>query len=389
MLSVWDHFFADKNLPEKVQRIRYGNMASIVGIIVNLLLSGFKLMVGIIAGSVAVIGDAINNLFDAASAVVSLITFRIIAKPADESHPFGHARFEYIASSIIAVLIIYVAITLFRESLERILHPSSIHLDTLQYFILSASIMIKLGLHLFYRRIGTKIASQLMLANATDALMDSLATGAIMIAVTLSPILHLPLDGPMGILIALVIVKQGWDILTATYDHLIGATPSRKAVDFLRTKLLSYDGVLGIHDMIIHEYGPNQLFVTVHVEVDARRDVLESHELIDRIERDITEAGFQITVHMDPLVIDDPRTNQIRHSIIEIIRHDHPDFSIHDFRIIDRSDGLNLIFDILIPVDYPQADAQVKRELIDLIRAKHKNFNPVITIDRDYLKNLE
>jgi len=389
MLKLIERLFIDKTAPESVQRTRYGNIAGVIGIAVNLLLCGFKLAVGLLAGSVAIVGDAINNLFDAASSIIALITFKIIAKPADEAHPFGHARFEYISSSIIAMLILYVAISLFRESADKILRPEAVILDSVQYVILGASILIKFALHRLYKHIGGRIDSELILANATDALTDILATSAILLSVALAPLLNFPLDGPMGLVVSVIIAKQGWDILMSTYNHLMGSTPLRKDVDYLRDKLLSYEGVLGIHDMIIHEYGPNQLFVTVHVEVDAHRDVLESHDMIDRIERDIEAEGTRITVHMDPLVTDDPRTNHIRNQLIETIRSAYPDFSVHDFRIVDRLDSLNLIFDVLIPVDYPQDDRTVKRELIEYINSRYEQYNLVITVDRDYLESLE
>lgn len=386
MTDLLISIFIDDNASQDQQRKEYGNLSSIVGIIVNILLAGLKIFISFVAGSIAIFGDGMNNLFDSGSAIISLITFQITSKPADEDHPFGHARFEYISSSLVALLIIYVAITLFSDSIGKIQNPTSTDLGALGIILILVSIIFKFWLYLFYTKIGNRINSGLILANATDSISDVLSTGIILIALVLSPIIGINLDGPMGILVSIFIFKSGIDILAQTFNHLVGTKPDADTVENLEEFIESYQGVLGTHDIVVHDYGPGNKFVTIHIEVDASVDVMESHELMDRIERDMKdEKGVALTAHMDPVELDNPRSNELKEVITKMVKDYNPTYSIHDFRIVDSGDWTNVVFDILVPTGEKKTNEQIEDEISKKITTERPDLKPVLQIDRDYI----
>lgn len=386
MTDLLIKFFIDPKSTKSRMRKQYGNLSSLVGILVNILLAAGKMVIGALSGSIAILGDGINNLFDSGSAIISLISFQIASKPADAKHPFGHARFEYISSSLVAMLILYVAITLFRESVNKIIKPQDFQLEAVGILVLIISMLIKFWLYRFYKKIGNRINSDLILANATDSISDVLATGAILVALVLSPIVGINLDGPMGLVVSLIIFRSAIEILSETFNHLMGNAPSREEVKALEEVLLSYEGILGVHDMIIHDYGPGRKFVTVHLEVDARVDIIDSHELIDRIERDVEkEEGFQLTIHMDPLLTDDSKTNRLKEFTQRLVEEIDENYSVHDFRIIHSDRSTNLVFDVLVPASDKESDREIEEKIRKRIAREDAGLLPVIEIDRDYL----
>lgn len=374
----------------ETQRHQYGRFSSIVGIILNLFLALSKIAVGLLSGAVSILGDGINNLSDAGSSILTLFSFIIASKPADAQHPFGHARIEYIASSAVAIVIAQIGLSLLMESVDKTLHPQVLPVSGLIVGTLLVSIIVKGWLYLFYEKMANRIQSELLHATAADSFSDVLATSSVLLALILGAIFEIGLDGPMGIVVSILLFRAAYGILRNTFDHLLGRPPHRNEVDRLREELLSYDGVLGVHDMIIHDYGPGHQFVTVHVEVDARVDVLISHAMIDQIERDIRQKeGVQLTIHMDPLILDDPRTNEVRDEINALISSENPDYSIHDFRLLESYRSLNLVFDLLIPAAEKKSEQDVEQEIRERIEARFPTYHVVLTVDRDFLYSTE
>lgn len=382
--------FVDKNADGAEKRKQYGNLSSIVGIVLNILLSLSKISIGILSSSIAIMGDGINNFSDSGSAIISLISFHIASKPADKDHPFGHARFEYISSSLVAMFILYFSINLFQNSISKILTPDESEISYIAYLVLTISIASKTWLYLFYKKIAKAIDSGLIMANADDSFADILSSTSILISLIISEFVHVNLDGYMGLVVSIIIFKSAFDILKTTFNHLMGAMPDPDIIKNLERYLLSYDGVLGMHDLIIHDYGPGRTFVTVHIEVDAEKSVLESHALIDKIERDLKEdEGILLTIHMDPLEINDPKTNRLFSKIKDLVREINPHYSIHDFRVVDSGDYTNVVFDVLVPAEIKRSDDDIELEIVDTIKRRYPDLVPVITIDRDFIDALE
>lgn len=366
------------------RRQEVGRKGSLLGIVANAALAGTKMVIGLISGALSIFGDGVNNLFDALSSFVSLLSFYLAEKPEDREHPFGHARVEYMGSFFIAIMILYVAISLFLEGIKRIVNPVPVQFSALQLILLLLSIGVKLAMAFLYTRWGKRYHSNVFLATAADAKSDILATSAILLALILSPVVGFSLDGPFTLVVAVLIGKNGIDILRANYDALLGKAPDARFVDTLTKSLLSFPGVLGIHDMIVHDYGPGNRFVTVHVEVDGRKSAIESHELVDRIERRIAEEyQLEITIHMDPL---QPRTHEVRameKRIRQLVQEHDERFSIHDFRLVTQAKGRNILFDVLIPWDKTINTEELKCVLEEQIHSLYSEDEVLITIDRD------
>ncbi|MBY0584025.1 cation diffusion facilitator family transporter [Murdochiella sp. Marseille-P8839] len=366
------------------RRQEVGRKGSLLGIVANAALAGTKMVIGLISGALSIFGDGVNNLFDALSSFVSLLSFYLAEKPEDREHPFGHARVEYMGSFFIAIMILYVAISLFLEGIKRIVNPVPVQFSTLQLILLLLSIGVKLAMAFLYSRWGKRYHSNVFLATAADAKSDILATSAILLALILSPVVGFSLDGPFTVVVAVLIGKNGIDILRANYDALLGKAPDARFVDALTKSLLSFPGVLGIHDMIVHDYGPGNRFVTVHVEVDGRKSAIESHELVDRIERRIAEEyQLEITIHMDPL---QPRTHEVQameKRIRQLVQEHDERFSIHDFRLVTQAKGRNILFDVLIPWDKTINTEELKSVLEEQIHSLYPEDEVLITIDRD------
>ena len=374
------------NIGSPEVRRAYGTLASVVGIIVNLLLATGKIAVGLLFGAISLAGDGINNLSDAGSQIISFISFKMAAKPADRDHPFGHARIEYVASMIVSFFIMLVGFNLFRESLEKILDDGQVTNDSniwLMVGVLAVSILFKLWLVLFNRRIAKKIDSSVMRATAADSMSDAGASTAVLIAMLIFKFTGVDIDGYMGILVAVVIFIAGIKILNDTKNAILGEAPSEEIIERIKAVIAEYPDALGIHDMVVHSYGPGRTMATLHIEVDGSKCVFESHDMIDLIERRLyEECSVQASIHMDPIVADDEEVNKMRALVIEKVKSIDSRFDIHDFRFVKGVTHTNLIFDVYVPFEIKESDDQVKKVIADKIFEIDKSYFTVVTVDR-------
>ena len=375
-----------ENIGSPEVRRSYGTLASVVGIIVNILLAAGKIAVGLLFGAISLAGDGINNLSDAGSQIISFISFKMAAKPADRDHPFGHARIEYVASMIVSFFVMLVGFNLFRESIEKILDDGQVTDGSnvwLMVGVLTVSILFKLWLVLFNRRIAKKIDSAVMRATAADSLSDAGARTAVLIAMLIFKFTGVDIDGYMGIAVAVVIFIAGIKILNDTKNSILGEAPSEEIVEKIRAVVAEYPDALGIHDMIVHSYGPGRTMATLHIEVDGSKCVFESHDMIDLIERRLyEECSVQASIHMDPIVADDEEVNKMRALVIDKVKSIDERLDIHDFRFVRGVTHTNLIFDVYVPFEIKQSDDDVKKAIADKIFEIDKNYFTVVTIDR-------
>lgn len=376
-----------ENIHDSKVREQYGRVTSITGIACNIFLFTAKFTAGTLFHSVAIVADAVNNLSDAGSSVVSLVSFKLSSRPADEEHPFGHERFEYIASLAVAFLVLLVGLELARTSVDKIMHPDPIVFSMLSVTVLIVSILVKLWMYSYNRKIARRIDSSMMQATAADSISDVMATGAVLAATILSPLVHVQLDGYMGVIVALFILYTGYGIVRSTIDQLLGQAPSEDQVKMISNTLKKYDGVLGYHDLVIHSYGPNRCFATVHVEVNSKEDVLISHDMIDNIERDFAENHhMNVVIHLDPIVLDDEEVNAMRDQVRTIIQNINEVLTMHDFRMVVGETHTNLIFDVVVPQRFPLTDIQLHQQIDEKLHKINQQYRTVITFDRTYTK---
>ena len=366
-------------------RTAYGKLSGKVGIFCNTLLFAGKFFVGTIAGSVSITADAVNNLSDAASSIISLIGFKMAEKPADEDHPYGHARYEYLSGLTVAVMIILIGFELFKSSLNKVLHPSAVDFSWVAVGVLICSILIELWMALFNRSMGKKINSQALEATAADSRNDVVSTGAVLAATIISHFCSVELDGYMGIAVAVFILYSGMGLVKDTLDPLLGKAPDPEFVDYIQNKIMSYKGVLGTHDLMIHDYGPGRQFASVHVEMAAEDNVLESHDVIDNIERDfLKNDGLNLIVHFDPIVTGDDTVNDLRCWLMEKVKTIDKNLSIHDMRIVPGTSHTNLIFDCVMPHSLNMTPSELKSKIRNLVNEEYPNYYSVMTIDSCY-----
>ena len=378
-LFVTDH----QNTSDPRVRRRYGTMVSIVGIVLNLLLAAGKFTAGLLFGAISIQADAVNNLSDAGSQIISLVSFRIAARPADRAHPFGHARIEYVASMIVSFIILVVGWELLSESFSKVLNPVSTLFSWVSVAVLAVSVLAKLWLFLFNRKVGKKINSSVMRATATDSLSDAGATLAVLIATLIYKFTGLDIDAYMGILVALLILWGGVKILNETKNSILGEGPSEETVSEIQSVVNQYEGVLGIHDLVVHNYGPGRIMASLHVEVDGKVDIFKSHDMIDQIERRLrTQCGIEATIHMDPIVTDDPQVDHLHALALESVRQIDERLKIHDFRIVPGHTHTNLIFDVQAPFELSMSDEELRRALSEKIQAAEPQCFAVVTVDR-------
>lgn len=382
LLVKW--FIKDnQNIQNSKVRENYGKLGGIVGIIINCLLFAGKFLVGTLFQSVSIVADAVNNLSDAGSSVISLVSFKLSNKPADRKHPFGHARMEYIASLVVAFLILMLGFELVRSSVDKIFRPDAIRFSYITVAVLVISIFAKLWLYLFNRKLGKKIDSTVMQATAADSLSDVAATSGVLISTIVSPLLHFQLDGYMGVAVAVFIIISGINILRDTMDHLLGQAPDAAFIESVNSYIMKYDGILGTHDLMVHSYGPQRCFASVHAEVDAGEDILKSHDIIDNIERDIeTDMGIHLVIHLDPIVTGDETVNELRDFTQKIVKKIDPVLSIHDFRVVIGNTHSNLIFDIVVPFEFSMGDDEIISAVKEKIAQRDQTLYAVITLDR-------
>ena len=366
-------------------RASYGKLSGKVGIFCNAFLFAVKFIMGTISGSVSITADAVNNLSDAASSVISLIGFKMAEKPADEDHPYGHARHEYLSGLTVAVMIILIGFELFKTSFDKVIHPSTVDFSIVLVIVLAVSILIKLWMAFFNKSLGKKINSSALEATAADSRNDVISTSAVLVAAVISYFFKINLDGYMGIAVAVFILYSGIGLVKDTLDPLLGKAPEPELVDYIQKKILSYDGVLGTHDLMIHDYGPGRKFASVHVEMAAEGDVLKSHDVIDNIERDfLSKDNLNIIVHYDPIVTKDDIVNDFRSWLMEQVKSIDPHLSIHDLRIVPGNSHTNLVFDCVMPHCINMSPSELKAEIRRLVNIKYPNYYCIITIDSSY-----
>ena len=367
-------------------RARYGTMVAVVCILANILLSVGKFLVGLLLGSIAITADAVNNLSDAGSSLVGLVSFRISAKPADRDHPFGHARIEYVASMIVSFLILLVGFELFRSSIEKIASPTppDDRYIVASVFVLAMSVLVKLWMALLNRRIGRRIDSAVMRATAADCLFDCISTLAVLLSTALYALFGWDfLDGWFGLGVSLLIFYAGIRVLNDTKNSILGEKPVDGTVEDIRRIVFSYPEALGIHDMLVHSYGPGHTIVSLHVEVDGARDFFEIHDVIDNIERRLSEElAIQCTIHADPIVVGDPEVDRLRAETAAIAVAIHPEIRVHDFRFVRGVTHSNLIFDIAVPFECSESDDSLRAAITAEIQKKNPHYLTVITVDR-------
>ena len=324
-----------QNTADPAVREKYGNLAGIVGIICNVLLFAGKLLAGTLCGSVSVTADAVNNLSDASSSLVTLLGFRLAARPADEKHPYGHARMEYLSGLAVAVMILVIGVELVKSSVQKILHPEAVEFSVLTAAVLTGSILLKLWMALFDRKLGRKISSAALIAAAADSRSDVIATGAVLLACVVGRLTGLMIDGWAGLLVALFILWSGVGVVKDTVDPLLGAKPDEALVRAIAYLMTSHVNILGFHDLMVHDYGPGRRFASVHAEIDYRIDPLIAHEILDEIERQAKrELHVDLVIHYDPIVTDDPEVAAVRTRVLQIMHGLDPRLSLHDFRMV-------------------------------------------------------
>ena len=374
-----------QNTKSPAVRAAYGELSGAVGICINLLLSAAKFFVGTMTGSISISADAVNNLSDAGSSVVTLVSFKLAKKPADKEHPYGHGRIEYISALIVSFLILMMGVELLKSSVDKIRNPAPVTYSTVALVILLLSIAAKLWLAYFNHRLGKRIDSAATKAVVTDSLSDTAATSVALAALLLSLVTDLPVDGWFGIAVALFIFRSGAEILKDTVGLLLGKPPEKEFFDEIAREVLSYDGIVGVHDLIIHDYGPGRSFASVHAEVPANIDIMQSHDTVDLIERDLQQKyGMLVSIHMDPVVTDDARVTELKQICQKVLLDIDERLTLHDFRMVEGPTHTNLIFDTVAPAEFPFSD----RELCDTISEKlskiDERYFTVVTVDHAF-----
>ena len=385
LTNALEKLFIDSQATSLEQRRQYGRMTSTVGIVVNVCLSALKIFFGILTGSIAILSDGINNLSDITSSVVSLLSFHITAKPADEDHPYGHARFEYISSAFVGTLIVWVGLSLGKEAIHKMIEPSELEFGLNALLVLLISIGAKVWLYFFYRSIGNKVHSELILASAEDSRADVLATSGIVIALLVYHFTHVNLDAPMALVVSVIILKSGWDVLMTAFNHIMGVPASPELIEEVRDFILSHPGIKGAHDIMVHDYGPGKKFVTAHLEVDEKQDLADAHDLAEQIAHELEDKGIQITTYIEPVSASTQAIRDLRGNIVQLIAaHYGKNFQIHYFRTIDGYDKDTILFVLSVPLAERRSNTDLKQELTQTLETTFPDFHFLVTIERNF-----
>ncbi|MGI6174069.1 MAG: cation diffusion facilitator family transporter [Christensenellales bacterium] len=372
-----------ENTSDPAVRARYGALSGVVGIVCNLLLFAGKTVVGLFSGSVSITADAINNLSDASSSIVTLGGFLLSRKPADPEHPFGHARYEYLAGLTVAMLILAIGFSLAKSSIEKLIHPTEVLFSGWLVATLAASILVKLWMMRFYGSVAEKIGSDTLLAAASDSRNDVLSTSAVLLSAILSKVTGLQLDGAMGLCVAIFILYSGYGIAKDTISPLLGQNADKELAHAIQEEALAFDPhILGLHDLMVHDYGPGQRFASAHIEIDAKEDVLKMHDILDNLERMFMEKHrIHLTVHYDPIVTDDEELNRMRDFVLDKAHEIDESITIHDFRMVRGAEHDNLVFDMVLPDALRGKECAVKSALDEKIRKEERRYYTVVTFD--------
>ena len=366
-------------------RQRYGVVSGVVGILCNALLCTAKIAAGLLTGAVSIVADGINNLSDGGSCVVSLLGFKMAGKPADDKHPFGHGRIEYVAGLIVSFIIVLMGVELAKTSLDKIFHPEEISFSWITPAVLGISLLVKLWMCFFNRKMGDKIDSAVLRATAMDSLSDVAATSAVLAGFVIGYWARVNLDGYLGVLVALFILYTGVSTAKGTLDLLLGEAPDPEFVKQIQQEVLSYPEIIGVHDLIVHNYGPGHSVVSLHAEVPCDVDILKIHDTIDNAERDLKKKfDCEVVIHMDPIITDDKETNEIHQKLSSIVRLLDSRVTIHDFRMVKGPTHTNLIFDIVVPHQFRLTDDQVVESLRQAVKALDARYEIVVNVDKAY-----
>ena len=375
------------NVTDPAVRERYGILSGAVGIVLNLLLSAGKLFAGLMTGSISITADAFNNLSDAGSSVVTLVGFKLAGQKADDGHPFGHGRMEYLAGLLVSLMILLVGVELGRSSIGKILHPEAVDFSLVSTGILAASVRERVRGGQFNGGRGRKTGPAARAATAADWISDAVATAAVLAGTLVNRFAHVNIDGWVGLAVAVFILRSGWGAAKDTINPLLGESPDPELVKQLRDLVLSHPQVVGMHDLIIHDYGPGRRLCSFHAEVPQDADILDAHDAIDHIEREIKEKfGIETTVHMDPIATADEKVNQLRRQVADLARVVEPEMTIHDFRVVRGPTHTNVIFDAVVPHKCRLTDEEVLQRLRRAVSALDPAYQAVIQIDRAYVE---
>lgn len=381
-LFIKDH----ENVTSAAVRRAYGTMCSLYGIFLNLLLFAGKYFAGVISGSVAITADAFNNLSDAGSSVVTLLGFRLAGKKPDAGHPFGHGRLEYVSGLIVAGLILLMGAELAKSSVDKILHPEAVTFSWLAAGILLASIGVKLYMYLYNRAVGKKIKSAAMSATAADSLSDTAATSAVLLAMVIGKLTDVQLDGWVGLVVALFILWSAVQAARDTISPLLGQAPDPMLVKEIESLVMAHDTVVGIHDLVVHDYGPGRCIISLHAEVPADEQVLELHDVIDNIEEELAQKlHCEAVIHMDPVVVGDPTVTALHQQVAALVKTIDPRITIHDFRMVPGQTHTNLIFDAVIPFDERLTRQQVADRIRQMVSEMEGDYRAVVKVENSYV----
>lgn len=383
-----------KNTKDANVRAKYGLLSGIVGIVCNLILFAIKMIAGFLSGSVSIMADGINNLSDSGSSIITLIGFKLSTKPADKDHPFGHERIEYITGVVISFIILLIGFLLSFESIKKIIESikdpasASISISTTIYIILGISILIKCWLAVFNRKSGKDIDSSTLMATSQDSLNDCISTGAVIIGMIIFHIWRIPIDGYIGVFVSIFIIISGIKTFKETSNPLIGENIPDETQKLIADKVKSYEGILGVHDLVVHTYGPNKIFATIHAEVSAQTPILESHDIIDNIERDFREElQMDLVIHMDPIDITDQKTVELRNVVTNIVVEYDSVLTIHDFRVVHGTTHTNVLFDVSVPLGFKDKPNEIRKYLTEKIKEYDEKLIAIIQIDLMYDRN--
>ena len=365
-------------------RTSVGKLSGIVGIFSNLFLFVIKFVIGTIVHSVSIQADGVNNLTDAGSNIISILSFHLANKPADKDHPFGHERTETIASLFVGILILVLGFETAKESISKVIHPGSIDFRIASVIILLISIIVKFWMYAYNKKLSKTYDSSLLEATALDSISDVCGTTAVLVSTLLSPVLHFNLDGYMGIVVSGIILYGAYGLLRDMINSLIGEAPDPELVHNIVDMIMAHPAILGVHDMMLHNYGPNKIFASAHVEVDSSKDIFETHDHIDNIEREVKKnMNIDLVLHMDPVKVNDPETELYRAKVVEAIHQIDPKWRFHDFRIVSGPTHVNLVFDLVIPLEEKYAQEEIEEMLLKHIESDKKIYL-VLTIDHPY-----
>ncbi len=374
-----------KNTENPEVRNKYGKVAGIFGIISNLILGIIKLIIGFISNSVSIMADAVNNIADTASSALTIIGFKLASKKPTHEHPYGYARYEYVSGFAIAILMLVMGLTFAKESIVKIIHPEALIINNITFIILAIAIVGKACQMFVYLDFAKTINSNTLKASAVDTRNDIISTTAILISMLIMSKFNINIDGYLGLAVSLFVIYSSIQMIKEVLEPIIGIVPTKERVDEIENKILSYDYVQGIHDLVIHNYGVHNDFVTVHVEIDSAMDMLEAHDLIDNIERDFKEQlGIDLTIHMDPVVIGNEKVDNLKQLIIETIKQFNECLDIHDFRIVEGKTHTNILFDCVVPYEKNYNKDEIVKHLINNIKPENEKYYYVIEIDRPY-----